>query len=267
MESQNLENQFYDDLTKRYGFIIQAGVRFSGKSLFTSALIKEMIESKSFDEYHLFIPTFKFQARGTFDWLSAAKGDITIYEDFSVNIVQRIMSNPKKSKCIWVDDSTSFGNFFAQSDVLKDLVTKCRHYKISLILTCHHLKSVMAPLLRSNVSYYVLHRNVNAKFLEGVWEESASLFMERKEWMSLCRKEMKNDWPCIILDRDRQKYDLQGMSWKSIRKQRLLILNYKEKDIDASATSSRENDKATDTPQRTTDACKAGKCRAKVHTL
>lgn len=234
METHNLEKEFLKELAPKHGLIVQTGVRYSGKSLWSSCLLRHlMTETKLYDEYHLIIPTWRFQAKDTFRWVSHLpdniQNKITVYEDFSINVISKLVQRGKKDKkhrYLYVDDATAFGELFGQSEVLKVLVTQARHIAITTHIITHHLKAVMLPLLRSNVSYYILHRNVNSKFLEGIYEENLSLFYERKDWLDVCRKQMRQDYPAIALDRDKQRLDCGAMDWGFIKTQRDLITKF-----------------------------------------
>jgi hypothetical protein len=234
MENHELSKPFIKELAPKHAVIVQCGVRYSGKSLWSCALLRYlMTNTKIYDEYHLVIPTWKFQAKGTFKWIESLdksiSSKITIYEDFSLNVVSNLLTKGRRDsrhRYLYLDDATSFSELFSQSEVLKDLITKARHYKITTHIITHHLKAVMIPLLRSNVSYYILHRNVNAKFLEGIYEENLSLFFERKDWIDLCRREMRKDYPALAIDRDRQRIDCNAMDWDFIKTQRDILLKH-----------------------------------------
>jgi hypothetical protein len=262
MESQNLEQGFIKELAPKHAIIVQTGVRYSGKSLWSCSLLRHlMVNTKLYDEYHLIIPTWKFQSKGTFKWLQLLPKNIadkiTVYEDFSVNIVSKLLEKgkcDKRHRYLYLDDATSFGELFQQSEQLKDLITKARHYKITTHIITHHLKAVMIPLLRSNISYYILHRNVNSKFLEGIYDENLSLFFDKKDWFNVCRKEMKKDYPAIAIDRDRQRVDCNTMNWNYINTQRNLILNLNNIDYTDEKISKNKGDKK----------CPTGQCTNKI---
>ena len=240
METHNLADEFLNELAPKHGLIVQTGVRYSGKSLWSCSLLRHlMTNTNKYAEYHLIIPTWRFQALGTFKWIQELPKNIidkiTVYEDFSIHVVSKLLDKgrrDKKHRYLYIDDATSFGELFQQSETLKDLVTKARHYRITSHIITHHLKSVMIPLLRSNVSYYILHRNVNCKFLEGIWDENLSLFYDKKDWFDLCKKKMREKYPAIAIDRDRQRIDSNCMNWQYIKLQRDFIIKSQHKDID-----------------------------------
>jgi hypothetical protein len=263
MENHNLEKDFINELAPKHAVIVQTGVRYSGKSLWSCSLLRHLLtNTKIYDEYHLIIPTWRFQAKGTFKWLEhlpkAITEKITIYEDFSINMVSKLLEKAKKDKrhrYMYLDDATSFGELFQQSETLKDLVTKTRHFRITFHVQTHHLKSVCLPLLRSSVSYYILHRNVNAKFLEGIYDESLSLFFDKKDWIDICRKEMRKEYPAIAIDRDRQRIDCNAMNWNIIKFQRDILLN------NDNIEYSNKNDKKIHQNNTTKNRCQARQCR------
>ena len=267
MEYHKLEKEFIKELAPKHGVIVQTGVRHSGKSLWSCALLRHlMISPKSlYHEFHLVIPTWRFQAKDTFAWIGelpeAVQDKITIYEDFSINVIRRLLDRSikdKRHRYLYIDDATSFGELFSQSETLKDLITKARHYKITTHIITHHLKAVMIPLLRSNISYYILHRNVNAKFLEGIYEENLSLFFSKQDWFDTCRKEMRGEFPAIAIDRDQQRVDCGAMNWSYIKKERDLIIN------STSTNINQDDNKKISKAKPTQNRCPTGKCANKL---
>ena len=233
MDSKNLQQNFLENLAPKHCVICQVGVRFSGKSLLSMSLLKEVMERNIYDEFHLVLPSYRFQARNTYGWFTGLpdkiQSKITIYEDFSLVAVSRLLDRAKtetkrKHRYLFLDDATSFSEFFGQSEVLKELVSMCRHYFLTLHVITHGLKSVLNPVFRQNVSFFVLHRNLNAKFLESLWEESMSLFYTKAEWFELCKREMKKAYPAILINRDTQDIDIAMMEWPFVKKQRELII-------------------------------------------
>ena len=267
MEYHNLENEFIEELAPKHAVIVQTGVRHSGKSLWSCALLRHLMTDKErlYDEYHLIIPTWSFQAKDTFAWIGdlpkKTQGKITIYEEFSINVIRKLLDKSAKDKLhryLYIDDATTFGELFQQSETLKDLITKARHYKITTHIITHHLKAVMIPLLRSNVSYYFLHRNVNSKFLEGIYEENLSLFYTRADWFDTCRREMRHPFPAIAIDRDRQRVDCGAMDWNFIKKQRALIIK------SPSTSISNDDNKTVHKDKPTKNGCNSGKCTHRI---
>ena len=228
----DLANRFIDELSKKNSVILQVGVRYSSKTTLGMAVLNKCIRDTLFDEYHLVIPTFKYQRNNTFNFmngLSTKDSDrITVYEDFSLQIIERLVrtARPNKNVFFYLDDCSSFIQLFSQSSILKKLIVEARHLRISTWLTSHSLKSTISPLIRANTSYFLLHRQSNADFLESLWAEVLSLFMDKKAFLNMCRDEMANkEFSCILIDKDRSKIDKNFMESRIIKSDISLILN------------------------------------------
>lgn len=239
MEITDLEKPFLEEFNKG-GVYLQCGVRYSGKSLFASSLIRHLLVTDQFDRYELVIPTYSFQAKDTYAWVEQLdkkiQDKITVYESFSLQIVEDIMRQARKDDkrtFYYMDDATSIGELFSlYSTEFKDLTTKARHYRTVLWLAIHHVKGVLTPQIRSSISFYCVHRLPDSSLLETIWQENLSLFYEKKDWLQMCREEMKKDFPLIVIHRDKAGgVDNTGMDWKFIAKQRLLILKSMDSSI------------------------------------
>jgi hypothetical protein len=64
------------------------------------------------------------------------------------------------------------------------------------------------------------------KVLENIYDESASLFWDKKEFIRLCREEMMKDYPSILIWRDKGRIDCgHGMDYSFEKKHRDNVLN------------------------------------------
>jgi hypothetical protein len=253
MDTKDLEKRFLDD--QKIGIVCcQLGVKHSGKSVFASGMISYFLKNDIYDSFHLFIPCYRNESKNTYAFLEqlSPKNDkkVIIYENFSLTIIQDIMNKSKtdkKRRFIWIEDGTSFGELFNdRSNILKDLITKNRHYRTSLFLTIHHHKSILHPSLRSQINWFFLMRQPNKKVLETIFEENMSLYYEKSDWLNLCRDRMKTDgFPIIAVDKDRGDVDCKAEDWKSFKTEMTYILNVSNRYI------SRKNDKTSVQSNRT----------------
>lgn len=228
---KDIFNIFIDDITKINSVCIEVGVRHSGKSLFSMSVLSYCLKNKMFDSYHLVLPTYKYQRNGTFGWIDRLndkdQSKITIYESFSLFIIEDLIRNRKKNgnTLFMVDDATSFLELFGQNASLRKLIVESRHLHITTWLITHSLKSTVSRLIRQNTAYYLLHKQSNAGFLVSLWEENLSLFVDKKEFMTMCKDMMTSqDYICIVIDSDRSVLDCNAMSWNEIKNERELIL-------------------------------------------
>jgi len=220
---KSLETEFLKSLENNT-LILQVGCRMSGKTTFACCLLRHLMTSPKnpYDEYHLVLPTYGTGQRGgTFDWLDKLsqkqRSKITIYCEFSLCIIDQLIadSDGKKNRFLYLDDATSESQLFSNESNLKALSTKARHYHITSFLCFHFLKRTVSTQLRNSAEWLIIHRATDARLLEGIWEESASLFWNKDHFMSLCRDEMIKDYPSLIIWRDKGKIDCgNGMDWK-----------------------------------------------------
>ena len=235
MDCKDLEKRFLKDQST--GIVIcMLGVKHSGKTVFSSAMISYFLKHNTYDEYHLFIPCFLNESKNGYAFLMSLpdKEDskITIYEKFTLTMLSDILEKAKKSKkrrFIWLEDSTSdlATMFNDKSKVMTDLVTKNRHYgPMTVLFTIHHAKAILHPILRSNINWFFLMRQPNKKVLEMIHEENMSLYFEKSAWLGLCRDKMKSDgFPIIAVDKDRGDIDASVENWQSFKSEITYILN------------------------------------------
>lgn len=242
METKNLKKPFLEEMD-RGGVWLQCGVRHSGKTVFGSAVIRHAMEKDMFDFYDLVIPTYGYQAKDTFCWLETLpdkiKNKITIYQDFSVLILDFIIERQKSDKFrgtktfFYMDDATAITELSGPSiEQFKIMTTQARHLGICMWLTFHHVKRILTPQIRGSCSFFVIHRLPDIKILETIWEENMSLWYDKNTWLDFCRKTMREDYPCVVVHRDKAGgVDDKAMDgWDFIKKQRDIIL----KEMDSS---------------------------------
>lgn len=263
----DLSKNFIDELHNRNSVVIQVGVRYSSKTTTAISVINHCIRNRLFTEYHLVIPTFQYQRNNTFNFMNGLKDEdsnrITIYEDFSLQIIEELIKRQKKSRgniLFYLDDASSFISLFSQSSILKKLIVEARHLKITTWLTTHSLKSTISPLIRSNTSYYLLHRQSNADFLESLWSEVLSLFMSKSDFLNMCRDEMKNkEFSCILIDKDRSKIDKNFIESPIIKENIDLILKSQTKVYQSNKSNRNDESKKDDKNKRCSGNNKVGK--------
>jgi hypothetical protein len=172
-----------------------------------------------YHEFHLVLPTYSNQANNTFGWIDKLpdkkKKKIVIYEDFSLIIIERLIeeSDGKKNRFFYVDDATSETQLHSNDELIKSLTSKARHFKITTLL-CFHFLKLRNALLRNSAEWLFLHRTTDAKLIEGVYEESASLYHDKNTFLEEVRTEMAKDFPCMCVWRDRGYIDFGNpMEW------------------------------------------------------
>lgn len=217
----SLEKEFLESLQKNT-MCVQVGCRHSGKTTWACSLLRYlMLQDNFFGEFHLILPTYESgQTGGTFDWIDdlplKVRQRITIYCEFSMVIVNQLIdqSDGVTNRFLYVDDATSETVLFSNDVALKAVSSKARHYKITTFLCFHFLKKTLSTQLRNSAEWIILHRATDAKLLEGIWEECASLFFDKNVFMGMCREEMSKDYPSVILWRDKGQIDVgHGMDW------------------------------------------------------
>jgi hypothetical protein len=262
--TKNLEGNFLNNLREHF-LALQVGTKHSGKTVFSCCLLRHLLLKDNFyDEFHLVLPSYSNQAKGTFDWLDKlppkAKNKIIIYEAFSMVIIDNLIdsSNGKTNRFLYVDDATSEQSFFQNSEQLKALSTRCRHLKISCLLCFHYLRRSLTPQLRNSCEFLILHRCCDEKLLTNVWEETISLFMTKEEFLSICKEEMIKDFPCIVIWKDKVKIDTEAMMWNIQKIHRPHIIKVKSTssnlyNIRKPQNASSENQKCSDEIDRSSN--------------
>jgi hypothetical protein len=244
---QPLESNFLKALKENI-CILQVGTKHSGKTVTACVLIRHLLlEDNFYNEFHLVLPSYDNQAKGTFDWLDKlpkkAQNKITIYESFSMVIIDDLIekADGKKNRFLYVDDATAEQAFFSNSEQLKALSTRCRHLKITAFLCFHYLRRSLTPQLRNSCEFLMLHRVCDEKLLTSIWEESISLFMPKEQFLSICRTEMLKDYPCICLWKDKVKMDIGCMEWKFQAEHRPFIIKNNSKTREHNNTIVKKN--------------------------
>jgi hypothetical protein len=227
-----LEKEFLESL-KRNTMCIQVGCRHSGKTTWIQALLRHLVlEDNFYKEFHLVLPTYESgQTGGTFDWIDRLpkkqQAKLTIYCDFSLVIIDKLIeeSDGETSRLLYIDDATAEQELFSTSDLMRSLSSKARHYKITTFI-CLHFMKLRNTLLRCSAEWLIIHRMTDYKVLENIYDESASLFWDKKEFIRLCREEMMKDYPSILIWRDKGRIDCgHGMDYSFEKKHRDNVLN------------------------------------------
>lgn len=233
---KDISETFIGEISNKNSVVVEVGSRHTGKTLFAMSILSHCLKNELFDSYHLVLPTYQYQRYNTFRWIEELtdkqQNKITIYESFGLFIIDDLINNRQKNgnTLFMVDDATSFLELFQSNKSLRKLITESRHLSVSTWLISHSLRSTINPLIRSNTSYYLLHKQSNANFLSGLWEENISLFLDKKEFMAMCKDRMLNDsYVCIVIDSDRSVVDCNAMDWGFVKKERDLLLKANSK--------------------------------------
>ena len=149
----------------------------SGKSVgIINLLYNEAINfKKQFSEIYYISPTLYYD-----ESLRAVANDddiIKITDDESHQQIDVVLNeiikqqketpeDEKQSILIIMDDMIDF----LKSKVLSNLVTKNRHFRISLVITTQSFRSV-SQKIRKNTSCFLVYRNYNKKELQAIIEE------------------------------------------------------------------------------------------------
>ena len=149
--------------------------RNTGKSVLAEYVINKLLDEKKIDIVYIFSKTCMLGD----NWRSI--NDKYKYEDMDfkkiANILkfqmQKVKSNTKKKKtdktkpnfkniCLVFDDVIDSSNTGGKADFLNlinELFSRGRHFKISVILCNQYVKSIVSPTVRSNIDYLFLSCN------------------------------------------------------------------------------------------------------------
>lgn len=202
-DPQNIIETFLKDMIKTHCINVSVGTKASGKTNTMLALLRGFLDNKSFDEYHLVLPSYKYEQNNSYGFIKPYK-DVKIYNMFHTLVIDRLINQQEKdntqSILFIVDDATEmFHELWNPSQPLIALTTRSRHLNITTWLLCHSLSKILSPVLRQNVRYLLLYDIANKKLLDGIYEEYFSVDMTPKEFMEHWKKHRSVKYSCMLL--------------------------------------------------------------------
>ena len=160
------------------------GHKGSGKSFRIMTLIKHLLDNDLYDRYLLFLPSYQFEAKGSYTWLRAYKEKVFIAPEFTPEISKAFLArHDEKLKpgevprtLLWLDDAGANQNLYTDRDFLT-LLSIARHKRLTMIMCYHSLSSgkTLSPFVRQNVTHVFLFRITNRHLLEQIWDEIVSM--------------------------------------------------------------------------------------------
>ena len=160
------------------------GHKGSGKSFRIMTLIKHLLDNDLYDRYLLFLPSYQFEAKGSYTWLRAYKEKVFIAPEFTPQISKAFLARQdEKMKpgevprtLIWLDDAGANQNLYNDKD-FQTLLAIARHKRLTMVLCYHSLSSgrTLNPFVRQNVTHVFLFRITNRALLEQIWDEIVSM--------------------------------------------------------------------------------------------
>ena len=210
-----------EDIRKKPVFILSIGVRKSGKSYNTLALIEDAMARNTFGYYILCLPVFDFEQTDSYDFIKKYQKSnpkkIAVYDRYTFSITDKILQNASKlGNCksrtlIFIDDAMISKSSIFDSNFY-GLLSIIRHLGISLMLNFHSLTSgkVLSPFVRQNIDYLCLYKVVSENLLQMVFEEYLSL-SEIGDWkqfrVTYMQQVNSGDFKSILLDARTGKVD------------------------------------------------------------
>lgn len=183
--------KFVDDFMKKPLFILSIGVKKSGKSYNTLALLKHAMEHKVFNNYILCLPVFDYEATDSYDFIKkeqkSKKSNIRVFDRYSYLITAEIMKSAKtlkgKRTLIFIDDAMLSSSSIYSPDFY-GMLSIARHLGITLIVNYHSLTSgrCLSPFVRQNIEYLCLYKIVSEDLLRMIYDEYLSLATDIKDW-------------------------------------------------------------------------------------
>ena len=76
--NENIENDFINDLYKNDRVILAIGMKGSGKTHLLINYIKFALYQNQFSEYHICLPSYKYEQNNSYDFLKQSKNNIYI---------------------------------------------------------------------------------------------------------------------------------------------------------------------------------------------
>ena len=128
-------------------------------------LIKYLLYNDLYDRYLLFLPSYHFEAKGSYTWLRAYKETVFIAPEFTPEISKAFLArhdeklNPGEvpRTLIWLDDAAANQNLYSDKEFLT-LLAIARHKRLTMIMCYHSLSSgrTLNPFVRQNVTHVFL---------------------------------------------------------------------------------------------------------------
>ena len=239
-ESKDLSHEFVTDMIEGAASVILGSTK-SGKSVWTSSVVRAGLELGVWTRAYLILPTYKFERKGTYDWLAKlAKSlpktsTIKIFDTFNDDVASLITKECQKNlqhTVCWVDDFTSMvgglhnlsGSGANQKSAIVEMLTLKRHLRLTLFFTGHGAKSVLHPLIRSNLTFICLTDIRNEKLLRGVWEESFSLLLPWSNFQDHFKNHLAKKYGVFVVKLTGQGgFDVDASEWVFV-KQRIDLL-------------------------------------------
>jgi len=202
-DNHNLIEVFVKDLMSVHCVNCSVGSKGSGKSNTMLSVLRACLDNNSFDEYHLVLPSFKFEQNGSYKFILPYK-NVKIYNTFHMLIVDRIIARQdkdnSKSILLVIDDATEMASqLWSPDPSLLALVSRSRHLKISTWMLVHSLRKVLSPVLRENLRYLLIYDVSNKKLLDSIYEEFFSVDMTVKEFYEEWKQHKSVRYSCMML--------------------------------------------------------------------
>ncbi len=188
METQKDNNNFdstvysVEDLNiVQNSFIVISSKRASGKSCLVKNLIKYLLDNYEYQFISLFTDT---AFNGDYDFIDNELIFTSEQLDEKINKILKIQENNiKRNKIIHgliiLDDV----KVYKKSNMLIDLATKSRHYKLTVISSVQFPKQLITTSIRSNIDI-LFWSDLNEQGLRAIYE-SISIPMNFKTFLNL----------------------------------------------------------------------------------
>ena len=203
--------QFIKDFEKKPIFILSLGVKKSGKSYNTLALLKMAMDKNVFDQYIMCLPVYQYEATDSYDFIKKYKKanpkKMAIFDRYSYLITNTMMkkADGKKRTLIFIDDAALSAQSIYESNFY-GMLSIARHIGISLVINYHSLTSgrALSPFIRQNIEYLCLYKIVSEDLLKTIYDEYLSLATDIGSWKEFRQKYIKHvnaeEFRSILLD-------------------------------------------------------------------
>ena len=219
---ENFLNQPYESCRP----MISIGPPGSGKSWILTHALKYWLKHNTFDQYHLVLPAYKFEQKGSYNFLKEheKKPWMCIYDQYSPIVVQQLIKQgeiedeKKKKRVLFVmDDCTVQAKDLMYSPELVKLCVMCRHYQIHTWLLAHAGKAVVPVKCRNQLKFVFLY-DIPPPLLETCYKE----FVDDNDFKNF--RAFEEYWYnevqpkkhcCLFLDKMNKEYcDIVNEWWK-----------------------------------------------------
>jgi len=205
------------------GHTLLIGATMQGKSNLLKSLILGQLESHTFQCGHV----FTVKVNGDYKWLP----DENVHEGFDWPFISRWLDHLEKIKIkrdsegkkmvqtfMILDDLVCDKGVTKYYDQWSSLVTKARHFGISLFITTQHLNSkVSSTVLRNNIKYLWMYRPTTKKNWTNIYDWFGSaLAPTLKEFQDLVIDKLKESqyWCfCILIENQQDTSKKQYLSF------------------------------------------------------